>query len=93
MEPLRTTLWCKLLGRLVKVSVKPGRARTAPVPGLPNGLQVVECVDKDQTCFWTGCPFTTDGGDCPFGEIGERSGELAEWADPTNGPSFENEGD
>ena len=92
MEQPRT-LWCKLLGRLVEVSVRPGRAQTAPVPGLPHGLEVVEGVDKDQPCFGTGCPFTTDGGDCPFGEIGERSDEPPERFDPAADASFENKWD
>ncbi len=65
------TLWCKLLGQLVEVAVRPVQTKVALVPGLPNGFEVAGCIDKDQACFGTGCPFTTDGGDCPFGQIGE----------------------
>jgi hypothetical protein len=68
-----TVLWCKLLGRLVTVTVRPVQARAAPVPGLPKGLEVAACEDKDHACFGTGCPLTTDAGGSPFGQLGELS--------------------
>jgi hypothetical protein len=71
----QTVLWCKLLGRLVTVAVKPAQTKAAPVPGLPQGFDVAACADKDHVCFGTGCPLTTDGGGCPFGELGELSFE------------------
>lgn len=90
MDARRVTLWCKVLGKLVEaVIVRHPNAR--PVPGVPEGWLVKECLDRDTECFGKGCPFTTDGGDSPFGEVGERLDLPLESLDPFADPSFEGE--
>ena len=35
----------------------------------PDGAwRIVNCLDKDESCFTLNCAFTTDGGAWPFGE-------------------------
>lgn len=91
MEEPRVTLWCKVLGKLVEVVIVKGRAAQPTAPGLPEGWKVSECVDKDVECFGRGCPFTTDGGDSPFGDIGELPELSPERVDPMAEPGFEGE--
>jgi hypothetical protein len=39
----------------------------------PDGnWKVVNCLDKDKTCFEQNCAFTTDGGEWPFDEARVR---------------------
>ena len=70
METQRVTLWCKVLGRLVEV-VLVRDPHASPMPGAPAGWRVQDCLDRDADCFGKGCPFTMDGGEVPFGEVGE----------------------
>lgn len=67
------TLWCKVLGKQVKVTLAETGRKTDPAPGLPEGWAVQECLDKDTECFGKDCPFTTDGGQWPFGESEEKA--------------------
>ena len=91
MQEQRVTLWCKVLGKLVEVSLmRTGQVRHA-IPGVSEGWGVADCLDKDVECFGKGCPFTTDGGEVPFGEIGEMSGQSSESFDPMAEPGFEGE--
>jgi len=84
------TLWCKVLGRVVEgILVEANQA--PPTPGVPGGWRVAECLDKDAGCFGKGCPFTTDGGELPFGEVGESVDLPLEALDPLAEPSFEGE--
>jgi hypothetical protein len=69
MEEQRVALWCKVLGKLVEASLRRGRTGEPAVPGVPDGWRVAACLDKDTECFGRGCPFTTDGGESPFGEV------------------------
>ncbi len=91
MAQRRAILWCKLTGRLVKVLLEPGRPGSTPVSGVSAGWQVMACADRNSECYGTGCPMTTDGGDCPFGELGELPGGPSERFDPLADPSFESE--
>ncbi len=93
MDARRVTVWCKVLGKLVEVQIAHDAAGVRAVPGVPPGWSVCACLDKDVECFGTGCPFTTDGGECPFGEVGERPERGPEPFDPFAGPSFEGEWD
>jgi hypothetical protein len=71
-QPPRTvSLWCRLLGRQVEAGVKPGRGMPRPVAGLPEGWVVSECLGRCSACYETGCPFTTDSLEWPFGDPGE----------------------
>ena len=87
----RATLWCKMLGKLVEASLVRARTGQAAIPGVPEGWGVAECLDKDVECFGRGCPFTTDGGEVPFGEIGELPDHPSESGDPMAEPGFEGE--
>ena len=87
------TLWCKILGKLVEVTLVTGRTGRSAVPGVPDGWRVAECLDKDVECFGKGCPFTTDGMDSPFGEAGQFPDAPLESFDPSTDPLFEGEWD
>ena len=91
METPRTTLWCKLLGRLVEVELAQDRTAGPCGPGIPEGWRVRACLEKDTVCYGTGCPFTTDSLESPFGEIGELLEGPPERFDPFAGPAFESE--
>jgi len=92
MKEQRVTLWCKVLGRLVEAVLVESRA-SPTIPGVPEGWTVRECLDKDEGCFGKGCPFTMDGGETPFGEVGELPDLLFETFDPLAEPGFEGEWD
>ena len=85
----RATLWCKMLGKLVEASLVRARTGQAAIPGAPEGWGVAECLDKDVECFGRGCLFTTDGGESPFGEMGESVDLPPEALDPPAKPGFE----
>ena len=91
MEQRRATLWCKVLGQFVAVGL--ARAyRTQPTPPLvPEGWTVSVCLNRDACCYGTGCPFTTDGGECPFGAVGDAPDLPPERLDRRTEPSFEGE--
>ena len=89
----RATLWCKLTGRLVEVTLEPARPGSAGAPGVPAGWQVSACIDRTTACYGTGCPMTTDGGDCPFGEPGEWPAGPSERFEALADPSFDSEWD
>lgn len=89
----RVTLWCKLLGRLIEAETEPCAGPARPVAGLPEGWTVSACLGRTEACYRTGCPFTTDSQDSPFGEVGEREGEPPERLDPSAESSFEGEWD
>ena len=91
MEGQRVALWCKVLGKLVEVVLVRGRTVQPAVPGVSEGWRVMECLDKDTACFGKGCPFTTDGGETPFGEVGELPDLRPERRDPSADPGFEGE--
>lgn len=90
MHQSRATLWCKLLGRLVEVELKPS-AQASAAPGVPAGCLVYSCLDRAVECYGTGCPFTTDSEDTPFGAVGELPESPPETLDPSADPSFEGE--
>ena len=91
MERQCMTLWCKLLGTLVEAVLVRDDAAGAAVPGVPSGWKAVDCLGRDAGCFGKGCPFTTDGGDSPFGEVGEFPERTPEACDPLAEPGFEGE--
>lgn len=93
MAQRRATLWCKLMSHLAEVILEPAHPGSSPVPGAPAGWQPAVCLDRINACYGTGCPFTTDGGDCPFGEPGESLDGPPERFDPMADPSFEGEWD
>ncbi len=93
MEEQRVTLWCKVLGKLVEASLVRSRIAQQAILGVPEGWRVADCLDKDVECFGKGCPFTTDGGDSPFGEVGELPEHPPEVFDPLADPGFEGEWD
>ncbi len=92
MQEQRVTLWCKVLGRLVEVVIARNHHAQPPVPGVPEGWKVTECLEKDTPCFGKGCPFTTDGGESPFGEAGELPDLSSESFDPLAEPGSEGKG-
>jgi len=91
MQEQRVTLWCKMLGKLVEVSLIRTIQAHHAIPEVPEGWQVADCLDKDVKCYGKGCPFTTDGGDSPFGEISELPELSPERVDPMAEPGFEGE--
>lgn len=91
MEPRRATLWCKIQEQFVEVCIGHAYRTQPPVPLLPTGWMVCECLGRAAACFGQGCPFTTDGGASPFGEAGETAEGRPERVDPTAEPSFEGE--
>ena len=80
-----------MLGRLVEVELAQDRTAGPSGPGLAEGLRARACLDKETVCYGTGCPFTTDSLESPFGEIGELVGGLPERFDPSAGPACEAE--
>ena len=83
METQRTTLWCRVLGKLVGV-VLIRTPHATPKPGVPDGWEVEGCLDKDTSCYGRACPFTLEEDvredvDWPFGtseDILEKHNEL-----------------
>lgn len=69
-QPRVVHLWCRFLGRLVEAAVKPSPGMLWPVAGVPDGWVVSECLGRCEACYHTGCPFTTDSQDSPFGTLG-----------------------
>ncbi len=51
--------------------------------------KIVNCLDKHQSCFEHSCAFTTDGGEWPFGGLGELPNVPPERSAPLADPSFE----
>lgn len=90
--PQRVTLWCKLLARPVEVELESApHGDSSKTPGVPPGWRAASCLARDVECYNTGCPFTTDSADCPFGEVGELPEGPPERFDPSAGPVFESE--
>lgn len=91
MAERTAVLWCKVLGRLVEVTLTPAAPGAAASPGVPDGWRVSECRDRGQECYGHDCPFTSDTPSSPFGEVGELPDLPPERVDPTAHPSFEGE--
>ncbi len=83
MAQRRAILWCKLKGQRVEVILELAHPEAAPASGVPRGRQVRECISRSDECYGTGCPMTTDGGECPFGELGELPDGPPEQSDPS----------
>lgn len=76
METQRTKLWCTVLGKSVAVMLVEN-PRASPAPGIPEGWEAQQCLDKNTICYGKPCPFTVEEdvrGDVgwPFGSEGER---------------------
>ena len=82
MDEQRVTLWCRVLGKQVETVLVRSPSTQPPIPGVPVGWTVRDCLDKDVECFGKGCPFTTDGGEVPFGEPWERPDPTSEETQP-----------
>ncbi len=90
MVQRRAILWCKLTDQLVEVMLEPAHPGAAPTSGVPAGWQAAACLGRDNACYGTGCPMTTDGGESPFGELGELPLDRPpERFDPSADPSSE----
>lgn len=74
VEQKQSTLWCKVLGKYVGVTLMKTGQKADLSLGVPEGWAVRECLDKDTECFGKECPFTMDGGEWPFGEPEEEVG-------------------
>jgi len=77
METHRSTLWCKVVGKLVGV-VLMRNPHAEPASGLPDGWEVANCLGKDTDCYGRACPFTLEEDvredvEWPFGEVGEHA--------------------
>jgi hypothetical protein len=67
-EERHAAVWCKVLGKIVEVTLVRSHAGQMREPGVPEGWTVAECLDKDTDCYGRDCPFTTDGGEWPLSE-------------------------